>query len=238
MTKSHGHQQISLFNGLLKRAQKGQPGLSKGAMVLAYDFDDEAQLDHALAALCGSEHISIDIDGRFPSIRLFKNKYHCAIPLKRPLFLSSGLPRPRTEAAPAPAAPPAPVATLPAPEAAAHPAVPLPVPVASTVEASLRMEDAAGPPVARQVAFRVADGDLDWLMAELETTPDSLSFSGLCKQLFQAELDRRRTADGPKHKVSASVIRAARDEGRDLGEFVTSLIAIGMHAREMNRKGL
>ena len=59
MTKSHGHQQIALFNGLLKRAQKGEPGLSKGAMVLAYDFENEEQLNHALDALSCSQRIAI-----------------------------------------------------------------------------------------------------------------------------------------------------------------------------------
>ena len=108
MTKSHGHQQIALFNGLLKRAQKGEPGLSKGAMVLAYDFENEEQLNHALDALSCSQRIAIDIDGRFPSIRIFKNKYHSAVPLKRPLYLSSGQTRQRTEPqiADAPAAAP------------------------------------------------------------------------------------------------------------------------------------
>lgn len=224
MSKSHGHQQIALFNGLLKRAQKGEAGLSKGAMALAYDFDSSEQLDHALAALVASQHIAIDIDGRFPSIRIFKSKYHCAVPLKRPIFLSSGQSRPRVET-PAPPAQVTPTpAVAPAPVEAAPPVV---LPTTAQI-----------PTAPRQIAFRIADDDLSWILDELATTDQAISFSALCKQMFQAELDRRRSPAAPRHKISARVLRTAREEGLDLDTFVTSLIEVGLTAREMNRKGL
>lgn len=237
MTKSHGHQQIALFNGLLKRAQKGEPGLSKGAMVLAYDFENEEQLNHALVALSSSQRIAIDIDGRFPSFRIFKNKYHSAVPLKRPLYLSSGQTRQRTEPqiAVAPAAAPDHVALAPRPPAPS----PAPAPASSSrVQAVPQRDGHEGVPAPRQVAFRIADDDLAWILSELETTDQPISFSALCKQIFQAEVDRRRTPTGPKHKLSARVLRTAREEGLDLDTFVTSLIEVGLSAREMNRRGI
>lgn len=232
MTKSHGHQQIALFNGLLKRAQKGEPGLSKGAMVLVYDFENEEQLNHALAALSSSQRIAIDIDGRFPSIRIFKNKYHSALPLRRPLYLSSGQTRQRTDPqiAVAPATAPRP----PAPSSAPAPASAL----SNGVPAGPRHDRHEGVPTPRQVAFRIADNDLAWILSELEMTDQPISFSALCKQIFQAEVDRRRTPAGPKHKLSARVLRTAREEGLDLETFVTSLIEVGLSAREMNRRGI
>ena len=51
-------------------------------------------------------------------------------------------------------------------------------------------------------------------------------------------MDRRRTPAGPKHKLSARVLRTAREEGLDLDTFVTSLIEVGLSAREMNRRGI
>ena len=237
MTKSHGHQQIALFNGLLKRAQKGEPGLSKGAMVLAYDFENEEQLNHALDALSCSQRIAIDIDGRFPSIRIFKNKYHSAVPLKRPLYLSSGQTRQRTEPqiADAPAAAPDRVALAPRPPAPSS----APAPASSSrVQAVPQRDGHEGVPEPRQVAFRIADNDLAWILSELDTTDQPISFSALCKQIFQAEVDRRRTPAGPKHKLSARVLRTAREEGLDLDTFVTSLIEVGLSAREMNRRGI
>lgn len=237
MTKSHGHQQIALFNGLLKRAQKGEPGLSKGAMVLAYDFENEEQLNHALDALSSSQRIAIDIDGRFPSIRIFKNKYHSAVPLKRPLYLSSGQTRQRTEPqiADAPAAAPDRVAL--APRSPAPSSAPAPT-SSSRVQAVPQRDSHEGVPAPRQVAFRIADNDLAWILSELDTTDQPISFSALCKQIFQAEVDRRRTPAGRKHKLSARVLRTAREEGLDLDTFVTSLIEVGLAAREMNRRGV
>ncbi|MCC4258031.1 hypothetical protein [Sphingobium lactosutens] len=239
MTKSHGHQQIALFNGLLKRAQKGEPGLSKGAMVLAYDFENEEQLNHALDALSSSQRIAIDIDGRFPSIRIFKNKYHSALPLKRPLYLSSGQARQRAEPqiAVAPAAAPGHAALSPRPLAPIP--APAPAPASSgRVQTAPQRDSHEGVPAPRQVAFRIADNDLAWILSELDTTDQPISFSALCKQIFQAEVDRRRTPAGPKHKLSARVLRTAREEGLDLDTFVTSLIEVGLAAREMNRRGI
>ena len=237
MTKSHGHQQIALFNGLLKRAQKGEPGLSKGAMVLAYDFENEEQLNHALDALSCSQRIAIDIDGRFPSIRIFKNKYHSALPLRRPLYLSSGQARQRAEPeiAVAPAAVPDRGALSPRPPALGS----APTPASSSrVQTAPQRDSREEAPAPRQVAFRIADNDLAWILSELDTTDQPISFSALCKQIFQAEVDRRRTPAGPKHKLSARVLRTAREEGLDLDTFVTSLIEVGLSAREMNRRGI
>ena len=269
MTKSHKHQQVGLYTALVERARKGLPGISIGTIELMFNFDSQEQVQHALDALVESGHITIDIGGRFPSLRLLKDRYKALHNRGRALILSSGAPRAAADQKPAavdkrpaeqtPVQAVAPEAVEPvqmppfrfqepakqetaAVVAAASPPPPAPpapiVEPVSPVEACLHLEDAKGPPPARQVAFRIADHDLTWIMQHLDSTNDSITFQGFCRQLFQAELDRRQSPEGSKHKLTADVIRAAREEGRDLGEFVTSIIAVGMKAREMNRRGI
>jgi hypothetical protein len=50
------------------------------------------------------------------------------------------------------------------------------------------------------------------------------------KELFEEYLALLRAEDGPRHRLSVDVMRAARADGRSLDEFVTALIGIGLAA--------
>lgn len=299
MSKSHGHQQAALLTALVERAQARKPGLSKQAMVLSLGFDDEAQLNHAIASLVENGAISIDIDGRFPSFRIWRTKRRAAMPLRQPLFLSAGGPALKpgeapgwkqaaqavksAESSPPPAEPTVDIlpaeqeaSTISAVEAALklEPKVPGGNAVQRSNQISFkltpadidwlnqryleegdaesfsafcrgifvlemnRMREPAPPPIPNSITIRLAKQDYEYLVEDMEQSGLSISLAGYCAQLVMAEIDRRAGPEGAKHKISATVIRAAREEGRDLGEFVTSMIAVGMAAREMNRKGL
>jgi hypothetical protein len=271
MTNSHGHQRINLFEGLVKRARSGQKGMSKGAMALAYDFDDPSQLQDALDSLVSTGHISIDLDGRFPAIRIYKARYKAFNNLSRPLFLSPG--RESEKAAPPEVAalPPC-VSKMPASDLPFHPPRPAlvvrgkdvaPAPVKidvreqfATVVAKPAPTPILAPPVApppyivespaprkaasrsTQVSFHITDADVEWIGETLDGHPDAISYSAFCRELFMAEVDRRRNEASEKHHISAMVMRAAREEGVPLGTFVTRMIEVGMAARDMNRRGI
>lgn len=263
MTKSHGHQQIALLDALCKRITDRKPGLSKQAMVLSYGFDSEEQLNHAIQALADAGALAIDIDGRFPSFRIFRKRLKAAMPLAQPLFLSSGSPiMPKDGAAVSAGWKDAAkivgkAAVTPSPQPVARPSdnmcvlptrsqigilpVVKPAPTAtkdrdSAVEAALTLETERDRAVPHYVSFRLPKEDFTWLLDEMERVGGALPV--VARDMLLAEMDRRRSPDAAKHKISARVIRTAREEGLDLATFVTSLIEVGLTAREMNRRGI
>lgn len=230
MTTSHKHQQAGLYTGLVERARKGLPGLSVGAMELAYGFDSKEQVQHALDALVQSGHIQIDIGGRFPSMRLLKDRYKALHNRGRPLFLSSGAPANGSKPAPhSTQEPAAPSLSAVAASCALEAQRPAPAPTAAAAGNHVNCET---------ITFRLPRPDYEWLVDEMEQSGLAIALPAFCIQLLRAEMDRRRTEDAPKHKLTADVLRAAREEGREIGEFVTSMIMVGMQAREMNRRGV
>jgi len=88
-----------------------------------------------------------------------------------------------------------------------------------------------------RISFTVTDSEYDALCEAMDEHPHSIKLDAFAKLLCLTELNRLLSADAPKHRITGEVMRAAREEGRDLGEFVTDMIAVGMTAREMNRKG-
>ncbi|BBD98031.1 hypothetical protein SAMIE_1015320 [Sphingobium amiense] len=321
MSKSHGHQQVALLDGLVKRAEAKQAGLSKQAMVMSYGFEDETQLNHAIQALTDAGAIAIDIDGRFPSFRIFRKKIKAALPLSRPIFLSAGSPVlaaekgsdavdwkkvsraidvarrnapveppvPPESALPqtAPTSPPVPPAqqeparaasgTIPRSNQISFKLTPEDVrwisdqydqcaddaesfsafcrgifvtelkrlqsagtvePKSGAVEAALKLETEREQIVPFYIGFRLPKEDFNWLVDEMDRSGQSTALPAFARDMLLAEMDRRRSPESRKHKISAQVLRAAREEGLDLDTFVTSLIEVGLTAREMNRRGV
>lgn len=236
MSKSHRHQQSALLEKLVTRARSKDAGLSKPAMVLAYGFDDEAQLNHALEALVECGAIQIDIDGRWPSFRILKTRMRSLHTLGRPIFLSAGADR-KTQAAPKDWRETAGSAV--AAEATAPVKTPsVRIAPSSPVEARLDAETKRDQAIPHYVGFRLPKDDYAWLLDEMDRSGQSVALPAFARDMFMAEIDRRRSPDAAKHKISARVIRTAREEGLDLATFVTSLIEVGLTAREMNRKGI
>jgi hypothetical protein len=259
MSKSHRHQQSALLDKLVNRARAKEPGLSKQAMVMAYGFEDEGQLNHALSELVACGAIVIDIDGAWPSFRIHKTRLRAHHSLNRPIFLSAGKPildkplgdwrktaqrfseataaktsePPVDEAAPiAPAPAKATMAVAPKPVRQASKAAPK-----SGYETDLDQETKRDQAVPFYVGFRLLKEDYNFLHEQMESSGQAVSFVNYARDMLLAELDRRRGPDAAKHKISARVIRTAREEGLELSAFVTSLIEVGLQAREMNRKG-
>lgn len=264
MSKSHRHQQSALLDKLVNRARAKEPGLSKQAMVMAYGFEDEAQLNHALSELVECGAIVIDIDGAWPSFRIHKTRMRALHKLGRSIFLSAGKPildKPTgdwrktaqrfSEAATAKTADaPADDASQiePAPAQVSMAVAPRPVrqvPKMATnskahaagYETDLEQETKRDQAVPFYVSFRLLKEDYDFLHEQMESSGQAVSFVNYARDMLLAELDRRRGPDAAKHKISARVIRTAREEGLELSAFVTSLIEVGLQAREMNRKG-
>lgn len=88
------------------------------------------------------------------------------------------------------------------------------------------------------VSFTVPRDELAWLLNELGETNEPVSLMGLCRSLMVAEIDRRRADTSRKHRLSARVLRAQREDGRPLDAFVTAMIEVGLDAYQMNRRGL
>lgn len=236
MSTSHRHQQSALLDKLVTRARSKEVGLSKPAMVLAYGFDDEAQLTHALEALVECGAIKIDIDGRWPSIRILKTRMRSLHTLGRPIFLSAGADKKTTV-----------VAKdwrdtagkdVLAKEPAAVKAPPVRIPQSSPIEAALEIETKRDQTIPFYVGFRLPKDDYAWLLDEMDRSGQSVALPAFARDMFMTEIDRRRSPEAAKHKISARVIRTAREEGLDLATFVTSLIEVGLTAREMNRMGI
>lgn len=264
MSKSHRHQQSALLDKLVNRARAKEPGLSKQAMVMAYGFEDEGQLNHALSELVECGAIAIDIDGAWPSFRIHKTRMRALHKLGRSIFLSAGKPvldKPTgdwrktaqrfSEASAAKAADPtadeaAPLSPNPAQSAMA--AAPKPAHQAPKTapksnghaagyETDLEQETKRDQAVPFYVGFRLLKEDYNFLHEQMEGSGQAISLVNYARDMLLAELDRRRGPDAAKHKISARVIRTAREEGLELSAFVTSLIEVGLQAREMNRKG-
>lgn len=249
MSKSHRHQQSALLDKLVSRARSKQPGLSKPAMVLAYGFGDQAQLDDALNELVECGAIQIDINGRWPSIRILKTRMRALHLLRRPLYVSAGSDRDTTSLARSDwrdVAAEARKVVLEAEDAlTGYTPAPVPSPVPkqvvspiSAVEAALELETKRDQTIPYYVSFRLPKEDFTWLLDEMDRSGQATALPGFARDMLLAEMDRRRSPDGAKHRISARVIRTAREEGLDLGTFVTNLIEVGLTAREMNRRGI
>lgn len=235
MTQPTKLQCVRLFNFMLKRANAGQRGLTRKAYALNLDFHDEEQVDDALALLVRSKHIRVDKNGLRPTITILKDNYKAAqvmqngITLEAPLSayeevksaefnrINEKLYEQRA-------------GTMPSPNITPGESL--------TDIAKARVQERTDSPARKQTAFTLSQDEYDWLLKELEETDESLSLSGLCKSLMLAEINRRRADPTPKHRISARVLRAHREDGRPLEQFITAMIETGLAAHQMNRRGI
>lgn len=225
MTKSKPIQRIRLFNAMVARAQSGRPGLTITTWMNILEFEDRDQVIDAMAELSGTGHIRIDIGGERPAIVLLRDRYKLpGEPLERPLVLGMApLPTFKVQSTPAKEAP-ASLADL-------IPAKPDYVDVVQEIAAEVMPPP---PPLPVAVTFVLDADDMEYLCERLDQHKEPLSLDHYAKELFEEYVRLLRAEDGPKHRLSADVLRAAKSDGRPLPEFVTALIGIGLTAYRMN----
>ncbi|MDQ4421449.1 hypothetical protein OOT33_13560 [Sphingobium sp. DEHP117] len=228
MTKSTSVQAIRLFNAMLKRAQDGRSGLTLTTWQNTLDFADREQVVDALNRLQHSEHIRIDIGGERPAIVILKGNYKHSFPLEKPLVLGMApVPVFKVESTPGKELPPAITDLI--------PVKPDYVDVVQAIAAEV-MPPAPTMPVA--VTFVLDADDMEYLCERLDGHRDPLSLDLYAKELLEEYIRLLRAEDGPKHRLSAAVLKAAKDDGRPLPDFVTALIEIGLTAYQMNREAV
>lgn len=212
MSKASTVQANRLFTLMRRRAAEGREGLPLSGYMSTLDFRDREQLEDALARLQRSGHIRIDGGGESPSITITKDRYGAHERMKEGYIL----PMPRV------------AFVSPISGARAAPG------------AEKRFHEEAAPAGGSRVtvSFPVSRDEHAWLLDELDRTDEPVSLMGLCRSLMMAEIDRRRADPSCKHRLSARVLRAQREDGRPLDAFVTAMIEVGLDAFQMNRRGL
>lgn len=228
MTKSKPIQRIRLFNAMVARAQSGRPGLTLTTWMNSLDFEDKDQVIDAMAELAGTGHIRIDIGGERPAILLLRDNYKAAENLNKPLVLGMApLPTFKVESTPGREVPASPLTDL-------IPAKPDYVDVVQEIAAEVMPPLPPPEPQPVAVTFVLDADDIEYLCERLDRHSEPLSLDHYAKELFEEYVRLLRAEDGPKHRLSADVLRAAKSDGRPLPEFVTALIGIGLTAYRMN----
>lgn len=226
MTKSKPIQRIRLFNAMVARAQSGRPGLTLTTWMNSLEFEDRDQVIDAMSELAGTGHIRVDIGGERPAIVLLRDRYKLpGEPLERPLVLGMApLPTFKVESTPGREVPASPLTDL-------VPTKPDYVGVVQEIAAEVMPPP---PPQPIAVTFVLDADDMEYLCERLDQHKEPLSLDHYAKELFEEYVRLLRAEDGPKHRLSADVLRAAKSDGRPLPEFVTALIGIGLTAYRMN----
>jgi hypothetical protein len=227
MTKSTSMQAIRLFNAMLDRANSGRPGLTLTTWERNLDFLDREQILDAMNRLQHSGHIRVDIGGERPAIVILKGNYKDTYPLERLLVLGMAPLRTlKVESTPG--------KDLPASLTDLIPAKPDYVDVVQEIAAEVMQPVAPPAPQPIAVTFVLDADDIEYLCERLDQHKEPISLDHYAKELFEEYVRLLRAEDGPKHRLSADVLRAAKSDGRPLPEFVTALIGIGLTAYQMN----
>jgi hypothetical protein len=231
VTKATATQSIRLFNAMLKRTQEGRVGLTLTTWQNTLDFADREQVLDAMNRLHHSGHIRVDIGGERPAIVILKGNYKDSFSLEKPLVLGMApLPVVKLESTPGKALPPALTDLIVLPPELDY------VDVVQEIAAEV-MPATPAPPQPVAVTFVLDADDMEYLCERLDGHREPLSLDHYAKELLEEYIRLLRAEDGPKHRLSAAVLRAARDDGRPLPDFVTALIEIGLAAYQMNREG-
>lgn len=229
MTKATATQSIRLFNAMLQRAKDGRPGLTLTTWQNSLDFADREQVLDAMNRLQHSGHIRVDIGGERPAIVILKGSYRGSYPLERPLVLGMApMPVLKVESTPGKDVKPS-LADL-------IPVKPDYVEVVEQIAAEVMPPASQFRPVT--VAFVLDARDIAYLHERALGRREAILLDHYAKELFEEYLDLLRAEDGPKHRLSVAVLRAARDDDRPLPDFVTALIEIGLTAYQMNREAV
>lgn len=231
MTKASSVQCIRLFNAMLDRANSGRPGLTLTTWERNLDFLDREQILDAMNRLQHSGHIRVDIGGERPAIVILKGNYKDTYPLERLLVLGMAPLRTlKVESTPG--------KDLPASLTDLIPAKPDYVDVVQEIAAEVMQPVAPPAPQPIAVTFVLDADDIEYLCERLDQHKEPISLDHYAKELFEEYVRLLRAEDGPKHRLSADVLRAAKSDGRPLPEFVTALIGIGLTAYQMNREAV
>ena len=221
MTKASSVQCSRLFNAMLDRANSGRPGLTLTTWERNLDFFDREQILDAMNRLQHSGHIRVDIGGERPAIVILKGNYKDTYPLERPLVLGMApMPVLKVESTPGKDVKP-PLADL-------IPVKPDYVEVVEQIAAEVMPPASQFRPVT--VAFVLDARDIAYLHERALGRREAILLDHYAKELFEEYLALLRADDGPRHRLSIDVMRAAKDDGRSLDEFVTALIGIGLAA--------
>lgn len=218
MSKSNLTQRSRLFNGLVDRARKGLPSMSFKAMEFGYDFDDEDQVRDALQQLMDSGHVTGTLDGRFPTLHLWRSKFSAAEPLKRPMSLmpegaegeAKHLRAP--ERAHVPESPK--VDPLPVPVSALH--VPEPLPPVPAVDSSV--VPIMLPVDPNRLTITLSDATLDWVSENLSLTNiDLADYVAWIVEAHALRCERQRL------RIPAPLLTAAIAAGEPAESFIVKL---------------
>jgi hypothetical protein len=216
MTKSHGHQRIALFDGLMKRSREKKPSMTLYAMELAYGFESAEQVQHALDTLVESQHLTIAFNGRYPTVRFWKGRFKTTRILERPHCLFPPDPVIAEQAAAEDASPP----TVRDPETVIAPVEPtLQLLLDDTGLIVGALESDPGP-ADIMLAADASDFSIPlilpaavdaWLYGILAHTDEGITAARLCARIIEAEMDRDRAARlrVPGRLVTAAILRGA-----------------------------
>lgn len=223
---------IRLFKIMLARAKEGRPGLTVSAYCNALDIDDRDIVIDSLDRLEKAEMIRMDIRGERPALIILRGHHRSPKPLDRPLILRMA----PFAVVSTPGVEPAPIEYTDMVQelAASEPPIELP-PCVMEGPALARFPIPHAKRDGQQVTFRVDHDDYEWLQEMLDMEADPLSMSGFVRRIFMTELDRIRTDGMGKHRLSAAVLRTAREDGQPLDQFVTNLIDSGLMAYRAGR---
>lgn len=228
MTKATATQSIRLFNAMLQRAKDGRPGLTLTTWQNSLDFADREQVLDAMNRLQHSGHIRVDIGGERPAIVILKGNYKDSFSLDKPLVLGMApVPVVKVESTPGKELPASLADLIVLPPELDY------VDVVHEIAAEV-LPPAPPQPVA--ITFVLDADDMEYLCERLDGHREPLTLDHYAKELLEEYIRLLRAEDGPKHRLSAAVLKAARDDGRPLPDFVTALIEIGLTAYQMNRE--
>lgn len=228
MPKATATQSIRLFNAMLQRAKDGRPGLTLTTWQNSLDFADREQVLDAMNRLQHSGHIRVDIGGERPAIVILKGNYKDSFSLDKPLVLGMApVPVVKVESTPGKELPASLADLIVLPPELDY------VDVVHEIAAEV-LPPAPPQPVA--ITFVLDADDMEYLCERLDGHREPLTLDHYAKELLEEYIRLLRAEDGPKHRLSAAVLKAARDDGRPLPDFVTALIEIGLTAYQMNRE--
>lgn len=237
---------IRLFKVMLARAKEGRQGLTVSAYCNALDIDDRQIIIDSMDRLEKAELIRMDIRGERPALIILREHHKAKDALARPLTLPMAPLNPVKadiepgallatyadvvkgirESTSAILEPLDPIVFEALPPIGENPGTQLKVcePIVTEVPA-----DRIG------LTVWVTDDEYAEITGLLDQHPDPIGLCSFNREIFMAELDRIRTGGMGKHRLSAAVLRAAREDGQPLDQFVTNLIDAGLIAYRAGR---
>lgn len=229
---------IRLFKIMHRRAQDGLRGLTVAAYCNALDVDDRSIILDSLNRLEKAGVIRVDVGGERPGIMILKGHHKAGKPLDQPLCLPRDHePNPGAEPKPKPsgrAGKDEPVSSV-ARNAYIDRLEDLDRKAKAVVASSLPDAFDDSNVADGVITFAVTREEMDEITELLDHEPEPITLPRFAKRIFMSQLDHIRAEGMAKHRLTAAVLRAAREDGRSLEEFVTGLIDAGFMAYQAGR---